>query len=247
MFQKMLAMAAMGLSAIAALAAAQDDWRLNGRDQEWPDFSYGYAPGFVIEHPDGRVVADVLGIVGTQIEYGRFFREKMPLAVSLAQAKAIASAFVSVQEIAHQAFLDLDAARREGDAERINALEARFKDLQSVAIEIEVDSIKRALRESLDEEQLEQLKSLCINAAFQRIGFQGLWKRMERIGDFKMTPEQREELGMELLQMEFEMQKEIMKLRRRMWDRLISKLPPEAVEAIEVDFGIEGLEKGNSD
>lgn len=110
--------------------------------------------------------------------------------------------------------------------------------------ELQPIQFRELVVEVFDTDQLDTIKTLCVNVIMQRVGFEDLLRtKANVIAEYAVSPEDLMEIRRAMLESELIIQREIIDLRRQAWDKVMAKLPEKVVNKLEGELGFGGLEK----
>lgn len=87
--------------------------------------------------------------------------------------------------------------------------------------------------------QLDTIKSMCINVTMNHLGFrERLNRHPELDAEFGLTPAELAKIRQAMANIEMDLPREVMELRRKAWDKAMAQLPPPMVEKLEDQLGL---------
>lgn len=236
---KSLVLALLIFPACSAQSQEQNDGRPVVAD--WPRFGYGRIPGY-FNHKFGQV--DMMGLVASQVSDYQWFPDLVILKVTRNQASAMAAHFEERQALLRENYMKLALAEEAGDSVAANEARKQGAILGRVLSETSRDAFHEFPVSTLDQEQLDTVKSLCINVAMNHVSLETLVRdRIEQLQANGIGPDEQRAIRQAIIEVEMELQRELVELRRKAWDKVMAKLPLQVVKQIEADLGFGGLYK----
>lgn len=228
-----------GVTSYARSVAAQNS--TGPEHSDWPGFNYGYTEGFF---RTGPFEVDFQGLVSESVAKNRLYRPFAPLQVRREQAQAFKEFYQSAGAFLTPSWQTLDEAHASGDQQRISAAARQLQKVVEISREVQPNMFKDMVVDVMDSDQLETIKSLCVNVVMERAGFDTMMRaKSETIAAHGLSREELREIAKAMAEAELELQKEIIQLRRKAWDKVMAKFPPELVKQLEEEMGFGGLEK----
>ncbi|HMP79786.1 MAG TPA: hypothetical protein PKD54_10070 [Pirellulaceae bacterium] len=225
---------------VAGLLVCAYSVSTSGQD-DWPRVGYAWPAWKMLSTPDGRRIVDIPSLIGEQMEWVQHFPNAVSLRLSIEQARAIAQVFHEMGEDLRQSIMEREAIEATGDPDLIARARERQIFLSQASAVLFPDMVKERLAETLTADQLDTLKALCVNSLLQHYSFDDILVRGFELSNLKPDDQKIIELRMAVIEAEFELGKEMAQLQKRAWDKIMGKLPKEVVQAIEADFGFDGL------
>ncbi|HMP80672.1 MAG TPA: hypothetical protein PKD54_14555 [Pirellulaceae bacterium] len=186
------------------------------------------------------------GIIGDETELSRTAPQLVLIGLTRQQAQQIRDYFDSIAALRATARERWDAVEF-GSEEEIAAAQAYYKHITALCVDAQRAGLKHKLNEVLDRQQLETLKSLGIDLALQEFGFRQIvydtLLEMSESNGFQISHEEVNKLLQAILETECELRRDVVRMRREAWDRLMKKLPDGVEEQIEVRLGLDGIGK----
>ena len=208
---------------------------------DWPQYGYGFTQGF-FRTGNGKV--DLQGLILRYVAQLKYVPDYYGLRVGYEQALAIAEHEKAKQAVLARGWIELNQAEQAGDEQAIREARRHYHAISAMVGETSDDMFHEMIVNTFDETQLDTIKSMCINVAMNHVSLRDLFRqRTELFSESGLTEKEIAELRKAVAEAEMELQREVMELRRKAWDKVMSKLPAELVEKLEDQLGFGGLVK----
>lgn len=214
-------------------------------DVRWPTLQSG---GFAI-YPslldETKKVVNVPHLIAEQFLWNEVAPQFALIPMKLEQAREIERYVDERLAFYMEASDRVDRVRESGDEAAIQKAREHFEFLREIHRETHQSGFKVKLNEVFDEEQLSMLKSMCVDAAIQHWGIEPLLREAVQNSEHKITRDEYLKLEEKLREIEFEMRRQVIQLRKKAWDDMMEALPPAMRSELEVRLNIDGIGKSN--